>query len=102
MISRCPRWKSRSRTSFPAGENGPQVAVEGIETPDGRWIVLFATQDIPPRDANTILAEAGLRGVMRIDEVVRLDAIPVLGTGKTDYKVLRRMVEQRVQAGKTG
>ena len=87
---------------FPAGENGPQVAVEGIETPDGRWIVLFATQDIPPRDANTILAEAGLRGVMRIDEVVRLDAIPVLGTGKTDYKVLRRMVEDRVQAGKTG
>ncbi len=83
---------------FPAGENGPQVAVEGIETPDGRWIVLFATQDLSPRQANTILAEAGLCGVMRIDEVVRLDAVPVLGTGKTDYKVLRRMVVDRVQA----
>jgi long-chain-fatty-acid--[acyl-carrier-protein] ligase len=32
--------------------------------------------------------------VMRVDEVVRLDAIPVLGTGKTDYKVLRRMVSE--------
>ena len=26
---------------------------------------------------------------MRLDDVVRLDAIPVLGTGKTDYKILR-------------
>ena len=42
------------------------------------------------RQANAILAEAGFRGVMRLDEVVRLDAIPVLGTGKTDYKVLRQ------------
>ena len=26
---------------------------------------------------------------MRLDEVRRLDKLPVLGTGKTDYKVLR-------------
>ena len=79
---------------FPPTEEGPQVAVEGIETPDGRRIVLFTTQDIPLRQANALLTEAGLRGVMRLDDVVRLDAIPVLGTGKTDYKVLRRMVSQ--------
>ena len=79
---------------YPPTEEGPQVAVEGIETPDGRRIVLFTTQDIPLRQANAILTEAGLRGVMRLDDVVRLDAIPVLGTGKTDYKVLRRMVSE--------
>jgi len=83
---------------YPPTENGPQVAVEGIETPDGRWIVLFTTRGIPLRQANAALAEAGLRGVMRIDEVLRVDAIPVLGSGKTDYKVLRRMVAERVQA----
>lgn len=81
---------------FPADEEGPKVAVEGIETPDGRWIVLFTTRDIDLRQANATLSEAGFRGVMRLDEVVRLDAIPVLGTGKTDYKVLRRMVAERV------
>jgi len=29
---------------------------------------------------------------MRLDEVRKVDAIPVLGTGKTDYKVLRGMI----------
>ena len=61
--------------------------------------MLFTTQDISLRQANAILAEAGFRGVMRLDEVVRLDAIPVLGTGKTDYKVLRKMVAERSNAG---
>ncbi len=80
---------------YPPTEQGPQVAVEGVETPGGRWIVLFTTQDIALRQANAILTEAGLRGVMRIDEVERVVAIPVLGTGKTDYKVLRKMVSER-------
>jgi hypothetical protein len=31
--------------------------------------------------------------------VVRLETIPVLGTGKTDYKVLRKTVTERVQSG---
>lgn len=82
---------------YPPTEDGPQVAVEGIETPRGRWIVLFTTRDISVREANTILSDAGFRGVMRLDEVVRLDAIPVLGTGKTDYKVLRKQVAERVE-----
>ena len=84
----------------PPTENGPQVAVEGIETPEGRLIVLFTTLDISLRDANAVLTQAGFRGVMRLDEVVRLSAIPVLGTGKTDYKVLRRMVAERIASAK--
>jgi len=83
---------------YPPTENGPRVAVEGVETPGGRTIVLFTTEDLSLRQANAQLAEAGLRGVMRLDEVVRLDAIPVLGTGKTDYKVLRKLVVERVQS----
>jgi len=33
--------------------------------------------------------------VMRLDAVQRVEAIPVLGTGKTDYKVLRKLVAER-------
>ena len=77
---------------YPPTQDGPRVAVEGIETPSGRRIALFTTQDICLREANAILSEAGFRGVMRLDEVIRLDAIPLLGTGKTDYKVLRKML----------
>jgi long-chain-fatty-acid--[acyl-carrier-protein] ligase len=32
---------------------------------------------------------------MRLDEVRRLEQIPVLGTGKTDYRRLRAMIADR-------
>ncbi len=78
---------------WPPTEDGPQVAVEGVDTPAHR-IVLFSTREISLSEANAILAQAGLRGVMRLDAVQRVDAIPVLGTGKTDYKVLRKLAAQ--------
>jgi long-chain-fatty-acid--[acyl-carrier-protein] ligase len=99
MIS-LPALEEPFNERWPPTEDGPQVAVEGVETADGRWIVLFTTQDISLREAGAILAEAGFRGVMRLDEVVRLGAFPVLGTGKTDYKVLRQMVTERAGAGR--
>ena len=83
---------------FPTTENGPQVAVEGIETPNGRHIVLFSIGQTTVREANAVLAQAGFRGVMRLDDTCQVDAIPVLGTGKTDYKVLRKMVIDKLQA----
>lgn len=79
---------------YPADENGPRVAVEGIETPGGRHIVLFTTFPLTLREASQILLDDGLRGVMRLDEVREIPAIPVLGTGKTDYKELRRLVSE--------
>ena len=88
---------------FPPTEDGPLVAVEGVETPTGRHITLFSVPEISLRDANQLLIEAGFRGVMRLDEVRKVDAIPVLGTGKTDYKALRKIVLGRhgVDTGST-
>jgi long-chain-fatty-acid--[acyl-carrier-protein] ligase len=77
---------------YPPTDQGPRVAVEGVETHDGRRIVLFTTEDVSLRDANAVLQKEGFRGVLRLDEVKKLDALPVLGTGKTDYKVLRGMI----------
>jgi long-chain-fatty-acid--[acyl-carrier-protein] ligase len=74
---------------YPPTEEGPRVAVEGVESDSGRHIVLFTTEDITLRDANALLMEGGFRGVMRLDEVRRVKTIPALGTGKTDYKVMR-------------
>ena len=79
---------------YPADENGPKVAVEGIETPGGRHVSLFTTFSLTLREASQILLEDGLRGVMRIDEVRQIETIPVLGTGKTDYKELRGLVTE--------
>jgi long-chain-fatty-acid--[acyl-carrier-protein] ligase len=91
MIS-LPALEEPFARQFPATDKGPRVAVEGIESDTGRRIVLFATEPISLSDANALLLKEGFRGVMRLDEVRRLDSIPVLGTGKTDYKVLRAQI----------
>jgi long-chain-fatty-acid--[acyl-carrier-protein] ligase len=77
---------------YPPTEHGPRVAVEGMETAGGRRVVLFSTEPVELRAANAVLHEEGFRGVMRLDEVRRVAAIPVLGTGKTDYRTLRAWV----------
>jgi long-chain-fatty-acid--[acyl-carrier-protein] ligase len=92
MIS-LPALEEPFTRKYPPTDEGPRVAVEGIETPDGRRIVLFTTEDISLRDANALLQAEGFRGVMRLDDVKKLDKLPVLGTGKTDYKVLRGMIQ---------
>jgi long-chain-fatty-acid--[acyl-carrier-protein] ligase len=93
MIS-LPALEEPLAAAWPPGESGPQVAVEGIETPDGRKIVLFTTANITLAEANGLLTKAGFRGIMRLDEARRLDRLPLLGTGKTDYKVLRAQIQQ--------
>jgi long-chain-fatty-acid--[acyl-carrier-protein] ligase len=79
--------------TFPPTDAGPRVAVEGIEQGEGgRHVVLFTTEPITLAEANHLLHDAGFRGIMRLDDVVKVPAIPVLGTGKTDYKPLRAML----------
>lgn len=74
---------------FPPTDAGPRVAVEGTDGDGGRKVVLFTTEPLSVREANAILSEEGFRGVMRLDEVRKVESLPVLGTGKTDYKQLR-------------
>jgi long-chain-fatty-acid--[acyl-carrier-protein] ligase len=93
MIS-LPALEEPFAQDHPATEQGAQVAVEGIETENGRRIVLFTTVPLSLREANDRLHEKGFRGVMRLDEVRQMQAIPVLGTGKTDYKALRALITE--------
>jgi long-chain-fatty-acid--[acyl-carrier-protein] ligase len=82
---------------YPVGDRGPRVAVEGVETAGGRHVVLFSTEPIDVREANALLHREGFRGVMRLDGARRVTAIPVLGTGKTDYRTLRGLIEQALK-----
>jgi long-chain-fatty-acid--[acyl-carrier-protein] ligase len=69
----------------------PVLAVEarGGETPE---LVLFTIRDIDRETVNRYIRESGLSGLHNIRTVIKLDAIPVLGTGKTDYRALKQMV----------
>jgi acyl-CoA synthetase (AMP-forming)/AMP-acid ligase II len=80
---------------LPPTDKGPQVAVEGVEGEGNRKIVLFTTDSsITLSWANEQLEQAGFQGIMRLDEVRHLPSVPVLGTGKTDYKVLRAQIQE--------
>lgn len=92
MIS-LPALEEAFSRRYPPVEEGPRMAVEGVEANGGCHIVLFTTEPLQLGQANAVLREEGFRGVMRLDEVRRLSRIPVLGTGKTDYKVLRRLLQ---------
>jgi long-chain-fatty-acid--[acyl-carrier-protein] ligase len=92
MIS-LPALEEPIARQHPPTKDGPQVAVEGVEQDHGgRRVALFTTLPIGLSEANDMLEREGFRGVMRLTEVQRIDRIPVLGTGKTDYKVLRAML----------
>ncbi|MBN9119010.1 MAG: hypothetical protein J0I06_07590 [Planctomycetes bacterium] len=93
MIS-LPALEEPFAKKYPPTDQGPRVAVEGVETHDGRRIVLFTTEPITLRDANALLQSEGHRGVMRLDDVREVEKIPTLGTGKTDYKVLRAKITE--------
>jgi long-chain-fatty-acid--[acyl-carrier-protein] ligase len=74
---------------YPPTEQGPRVAVEGVETDAGRRIALWTTEHLSVTEANALLQQEGFRGVMRLDEVRLVEQLPLLGTGKVDYKALR-------------
>ncbi|MFO0880952.1 MAG: AMP-binding protein [Gemmataceae bacterium] len=99
MIS-LPALEEPFQRLYPPTKDGPRVAVEGIEVEGGgRRIVLFTTEELALREANELLVREGFHGVMRLDEVRRVEALPVLGTGKTDYKVLRAQISVPVAVG---
>jgi acyl-CoA synthetase (AMP-forming)/AMP-acid ligase II/1-acyl-sn-glycerol-3-phosphate acyltransferase/acyl carrier protein len=83
---------------YPPTDTGPRVAVEGMERDGGRLVVLFCTETITLKEANALLQKEGFRGVMRLDEVRKVDEIPILGTGKTDYKLLRTRLAETLKS----
>jgi long-chain-fatty-acid--[acyl-carrier-protein] ligase len=88
---------------YPPVEDQRRVAVEGAELEGGgRRVVLFTTEALALREANDLLRENGHTGVMRLDEVRRVKEIPVLGSGKTDYKALRAQLTEAEQPAASG
>jgi len=72
--------------------NGPALAVEATPTDERPDIVLFTTLAVTREEVNAKIKEAGLSPLHNIRIMREIEAIPVLGTGKTDYKLLQKMV----------
>ena len=75
-------------------EEGPALAVEATPDETHPELVLFTTEGLRRDAVNRQLREAGLSPLHNIRRVTRLEEIPTLGTGKTDYRALKRLLAE--------
>lgn len=82
---------SGDETVVDSNKSGPVLAVESVndENPE---IILFTVKDISRELANNVLKNAGFSSLHNIRKVIKVNEIPVLGTGKTDYLSLLKLI----------
>jgi long-chain-fatty-acid--[acyl-carrier-protein] ligase len=71
-------------------EEGPSLAVEAGAEEIRPQIALFTPMNIDVTEANAALRRAGLSPLYSITRVVRMETVPLLGSGKTDYRTLKK------------
>ena len=81
----------------PAGQEGPVLAVDALEEEGQTVLVLFTTLPLEREQANTVLRAEGLSALYMLRRVRRLAALPLLGSGKVDYRSLRALAMQEGQ-----
>ena len=88
MIS-LPAIEAELLQHFREADDGPVIAVEAVGSAESPDVVLFTREPADRSTVNGWLHDAGLSALHNIRQVVTVDEIPVLGTGKTDYRTLR-------------
>ncbi|MBK1721834.1 acyl-[ACP]--phospholipid O-acyltransferase [Thiocystis violacea] len=71
-----------------------ELEVAAVNLPDerkGERILLLTAEDIDPDTLRKALLDAGVNPLSIPSQVVRVDAIPKLGSGKTDFGGVRRL-----------
>jgi long-chain-fatty-acid--[acyl-carrier-protein] ligase len=70
------------------------LALEALELEGRTELVLFTTRPILREEANAAIREAGFSPIHNVRMVRTLEQIPLLGTGKTDYRALKSLLQQ--------
>jgi long-chain-fatty-acid--[acyl-carrier-protein] ligase len=73
---------------------GPSLAVEAAGQEGQAEIVLFTTRPLGRDAVNRAIRDAGLSPLHNVRRVIQIDEIPVLGTGKCDYRELKRRLAE--------
>ena len=74
---------------FGEADDGPVIAVEAIGDPEHPDVVLFTRRPADRGEVNALIKDAGLSALHYVRQVILVESIPVLGTGKTDYRALK-------------
>lgn len=74
---------------WPTSQEGPALAICAKEIADGKTkIILYCIFDISLDEVNASLKEAGFSNLVKVSSVVKLPELPVMGTGKINYRLL--------------
>ncbi len=68
------------------------LAIEGNDELNPPQIVLFATIPFDLTEINQYLKQSGFSSLVKVHKIIQVEQVPLLGTGKTDYKVLKSMI----------
>jgi long-chain-fatty-acid--[acyl-carrier-protein] ligase len=77
------------KKNWPTQQEGPTLAVCAKEYAGEKTkIFLFSRFDLSADDVNSSLKEAGFSNLVRVASVIRVPEIPIMGTGKINYRLL--------------
>jgi long-chain-fatty-acid--[acyl-carrier-protein] ligase len=79
---------------YPTGE-GPVLAVAATADEQRPELVLLTVLETDRQEANQVIRDAGLSPLHNIRAVRLVEEIPLLGTGKTDYTSIARLVNEQ-------
>lgn len=77
------------KKQLPLQENAPNFAAVAIETNRKTEIDLFVTFAMNATEVNKILKEEGMSNLVKVTSVHHIDHLPLLATGKIDYRSLK-------------
>ena len=70
-------------------EEGPEMAVCAVEQAGEKTkIYLFVKFNILVEEVNSALKQAGFSNLTKIQKVIKIDQIPIMGSGKINYRAL--------------
>lgn len=77
------------RKNWPTSDEGPSLAICAKETAGEKTkIFLFSRFEVSIDDVNNSLKEAGFSNLVKVSAVTKLPEIPIMGTGKINYRQL--------------
>lgn len=81
--------KAAKGKGWPVSDEGPTLAICAKEKAGEKpKITLFGKFTTSVDEANTVLRDAGFTNLVKVTETKQLDIIPVMGTGKINYRDL--------------
>ncbi len=69
-----------------------KIAIEALEKDGNAKIVLFSIEHLEVEIVNDYLRKRWVSNLIKVSDIIKIAEIPVLGTGKTDYKELKKLI----------